>query len=68
MRNNLRKIPLELEEHLNNNIEFTKVWSLEDTMSLFESKNTMNQFEGNNPERNFSEMKVGKGLLASYFI
>lgn len=68
MRNTVRNIPQDLEEQFNNNVEFTKVWSLEDTMSLFESKNTIEQLQGINTERNFSEMKVGQGLLASYFI
>ncbi|CAD8082760.1 unnamed protein product [Paramecium primaurelia] len=68
MRNNVRKIPQEIEEQFNSNIEFTKVWSLEDTMSLFETKIKINQQEGINQNRNFSEMKVGQGLLASYFI
>ncbi|CAD8177503.1 unnamed protein product [Paramecium octaurelia] len=68
MRNAVRNIPQELEEQFNNNVEFIKVWSLEDTMSLFESKNTMEQLQDTNEERNFSEMKVGQGLLASYFI
>ncbi|CAD8172358.1 unnamed protein product [Paramecium pentaurelia] len=68
MRNIVRNIPQELEEQFNNNVEFTKVWSLEDTMSLFESKNIIEQLQGINIERNFSEMKIGQGLLASYFI
>ncbi|CAD8161656.1 unnamed protein product [Paramecium octaurelia] len=68
MRNTVKKIPQELEEQFNSNIEFTKVWSLEDTMSLFESKNRPDQYEGTNLNRNFSEMKIGQGLLASYFI
>ncbi|CAD8178858.1 unnamed protein product [Paramecium pentaurelia] len=68
MRNIIRKIPQEIEEQFNSNIEFTKVWSLEDTMSLFETKIKIDQQEGINQNRNFSEMKVGQGLLASYFI
>ncbi|CAD8100290.1 unnamed protein product [Paramecium sonneborni] len=68
MRNTIRKIPQDLEEQLNSNAEFTKVWSIEDTMLQYVSKNTIDQLQARNPERNFSEMKVGEGLLASYFI
>ncbi|CAD8082634.1 unnamed protein product [Paramecium sonneborni] len=69
MRNFIRQIPQDLEESFNNLIDFTKVWNLLDTSTLYFSKQELkhNRDDKQLLKREFSEIQFGDGLFASYF-